>query len=210
MGFFSLEHSKAAYTADFVVYSAAVVVMAGYLAFAGPAGLRLEMLGTAVGGLVLWSVLEYLLHRFLLHGMEPFRSWHAEHHDRPTALIGTPTIFSAGMIAAFVFLPALLLVDAWLAGALTLGVLSGYLAYTFTHHGLHHWRAESSWLKQRKLWHAKHHHHAARPGCYGVTSSFWDHVFRSTRPQRAATPAASSAMASVVTPTGFVNTVSAE
>ena len=184
MGLFTLEHSRAAYRADFVVYSSAVALMAGGLLFRGPGALRPRMLAAVLCGLIAWSLLEYLLHRFLLHGMAPFRDWHARHHDRPAALIGTPTVFSAALIAAFVFLPALSLLGAWPAAAFTLGVLAGYLAYASTHHALHHWRAESAWLRQRKLGHARHHHPAERPGCYGVTTAFWDHVFRSTRPQR--------------------------
>ncbi len=184
MGLFTLEHSSGAYRADFVIYASAVAAMAVVLMVGGPSALRWPMAGLALAGLAVWGMLEYLLHRFVLHGLEPFRSWHAEHHERPTALIGTPTLFSAALIGTFVFLPALLVGSPWTAGAFTLGILGGYLAYGCTHHGLHHWRAESAWLKRRKLWHARHHHHATRPGCYGVTTSFWDHVFRSTGPQR--------------------------
>lgn len=48
------------------------------------------------------------------------------------------------------------------------------------HHASHHWRADSGWLKQRKCWHALHHHHTERPVCFGVTTSFWDRVFGTT------------------------------
>jgi hypothetical protein len=61
-------------------------------------------------------------------------------------------------------------------------VLGGYLGYAFTHHATHHWRVDNGWSIRRKRWHAQHHH-AAQPGCYGVTSAFWDPVFGSAAPR---------------------------
>ena len=184
MQFFTLEHSKAAYRADFLLYGTAVLLLTFYLLVAIPQGQRLEMLIFTLMGLASWSAVEYALHRFVLHGVQPFRRWHGEHHQRPTALICAPTVMSATLIATLVFLPALLLGDLWRACALTLGLLTGYLAYAITHHAIHHWRPDSAWLKRRKRWHALHHQ-TQEPVCYGVTSGFWDYVFGSTvRPRK--------------------------
>ena len=183
MGLFTLEHSRAAYRADFALYGMAVSGLAAFLVAAGPQEHWLQMTALAFTGLAAWSVIEYALHRFVLHGLQPFRRWHAQHHERPTALICAPTLLSATLIATLVFLPTLLLGGLWRACALTLGVLAGYLAYASMHHATHHWRADHAWLKQRKRWHALHHHHehhdGGPPGCYGVTSAFWDHVLGS-------------------------------
>ncbi|OIQ73314.1 fatty acid hydroxylase superfamily protein [mine drainage metagenome] len=130
-------------------------------------------------GLGGWTAIEYVLHRFVLHGLQPFRRWHLEHHRRPAALICTPTILSATLIVVLVFLPSLLLGNLWNACALTFGLLTGYLGYAITHHAVHHWHVDNAWLKKRKRWHALHHH-SEQAGCYGVTSSFWDLVFGST------------------------------
>lgn len=85
------------------------------------------------------------------------------------------------LIAVLVFLPSLILTgnlqQAW---ALTLGVVIGYLSYSVMHHAIHYWRADNAWLKQRKRWHAQHHSNIEQPACFGVTSGFWDHVFKST------------------------------
>ena len=178
MGLFSLEHSKAAYRADFALYGAAVVALAAFLVAGGPRGGH-WIVTYALLGLASWTAIEYVLHRFILHGLQPFQRWHVEHHRRPMALIGAPTILSAALIGALVFAPALMLGGLWRGGAFTLGVLTGYLAYGITHHAAHHWRADNAWLKQRKRWHARHHH-SLQPGCYGVTTTLWDHVFRST------------------------------
>ena len=178
---FSLEHSRAAYFADFAFYAGAVLVLTTALLAGCPRAQWLEMAGLTLAGLVSWSAIEYILHRFVLHGLQPFKSWHAVHHQRPTALICTPTALSALLLALLVFLPALLLGSLWRACAVTLGVLAGYLAYTVTHHATHHWRGESAWLMRRKQWHAQHHHHTTQPGFFGVTSGFWDGIFGSGR-----------------------------
>jgi sterol desaturase/sphingolipid hydroxylase (fatty acid hydroxylase superfamily) len=179
MGLFAMEHGKAAYQADFALYGVAVAALATFLFTFGPHALRLESLALVCVGLVSWTAIEYLLHRFVLHGLAPFKGWHEEHHQRPTALICAPTILSASLILALVFLPVLALGGIWNACALTLGMLTGYLLYAITHHATHHWPAESAWLKRRKRWHALHHHDAGRLGGFGVTSALWDHVFGS-------------------------------
>ena len=185
---FRLEHGKRAYCADFASYGVAVIGMTALLLMAGPREQRWSLALFAGSGLMGWTLIEYLLHRFVLHGLQPFQGWHAAHHDRPTALICTPTVFSAGLFAVLVWLPAILLLGRWPALALTLGVLSGYLAYTVTHHLTHHRRPRNSWLAQRKRWHAAHHqaHHARQPVCFGVTTGLWDRVFGSANALAAA------------------------
>jgi cyclopropane-fatty-acyl-phospholipid synthase len=177
---FSFEQSKAAYRADFALYGIALVVLTGALLFGGPRGQWGEIGGVVVAGLAGWTLIEYLMHRFVFHGLQPFRRLHALHHERPSALICTPTILSATVIGVLVFLPAALSVDLWFACALTLGVLAGYTAYGVAHHAAHHWRANNRWLVHHKRRHALHHR-VGRRGWYGVTSGFWDHVFGSNR-----------------------------
>ena len=183
MGLFAMEHSKVAYRADFALYGLAVAALATFLFVASPRSLGPESLALVVLGLGSWTVIEYLLHRFVLHGFAPFKRWHEEHHQRPTALICAPTVLSASLILVLVFLPVLALGGIWKACALTLGMVTGYLFYAVTHHAIHHWPADSAWLKRRKRWHALHHHAAGRPGRFGVTSAFWDHVFGSAKPR---------------------------
>lgn len=183
MQLFVLEHSKFAYYADFVFYAMTSLALAVLLMIAGPQAQRLLISAYALIGLGSWTFIEYMLHRFVLHGLPPFSQWHAAHHSRPTALICAPTIFSASLIMALIFIPALLLVGFWLAVAFTFGVLVGYLTYAVVHHAIHHWHVDSAWLKRRKHCHALHH--AAHGSSakilshYGVTSGFWDYVFGS-------------------------------
>ncbi|MGA8862905.1 MAG: sterol desaturase family protein [Gallionella sp.] len=179
MHIFTLEHSKAAYRADLALYGIIEAGLVASLIAGAPRGLGKELAVLAVAGLAGWTAIEYGMHRFLLHGVQPFKSWHEEHHLRPKAIIFTPTILSLAWQFALIYIPALLIGGPWRAAALTFGVLAGYLSYTITHHAVHHWHADSTWLKRRKRWHALHHHRTGKLGCYGVTTGFWDRLFGS-------------------------------
>ena len=174
---FAIEHSPARHRADFIAYAVAIAALAAWLSWRAPAGLDWPLLGFALSGVVIWSALEYGLHRFVLHGLQPFARWHGEHHRRPAALIGTPTLVSAPLFGLLVALPAVGVFGPWRGGALLLGVLAGYLAYATAHHALHHGKLSSPWWQARKFAHARHHH-LLQPCCFGVTSGFWDGVFR--------------------------------
>jgi cyclopropane-fatty-acyl-phospholipid synthase len=134
-------------------------------------------------GLCSWTVLEYGFHRFVLHGMQPFARLHGLHHERPMALICTPTAVSAALITGLVFLPLWYFGNLWLACAITLGVVTGYWAYSLMHHATHHWPSKSAWLKERKRLHAIHHH-SVEACCFGVTTAFWDRVFGTLKPNK--------------------------
>lgn len=177
MRLFTIEHSRTAYIADFCLYGLCVLALALLLAFHSPVTQRLSTALFAVIGLMSWSLLEYALHRVVLHEWPLFKVWHAAHHERPTALICTPTVLSATLIGGLIFIPSLLTLGLWHAIALTFGVLTGYLAYAITHHGIHHWHTDLEWLKHRKYRHALHHRPNGPHACYGVTSSLWDRVF---------------------------------
>ncbi|MHB1993458.1 sterol desaturase family protein [Metallibacterium scheffleri] len=175
----SIEHSKVVYFADFAFYFAAVVLLLGILARFAPRQALPGVVLAVVGGVVCWSLVEYLMHRVIFHGIEPFQRMHGEHHRRPQALIATPTALSAVFILLLVWLPATLLGGVWLGLGATLGMTAGYFAYGLVHHALHHWRSRGAWMRRRKRLHALHHHAAQQN--YGVTTSLWDHVFRSYR-----------------------------
>lgn len=178
MGLLSLEHGKRAYAADFALYAVAAASLAGWLVFGAPKGHGLAIVCDVTLGVAAWTLIEYVVHRYVLHGLQPFKRWHAEHHLRPRALICSPTIVTAPLFVLLVFLPVLWLCGIWQGSALSLGLLAGYLAYGLIHHATHHWQMPGAWLAQRKRWHALHHH-LAQPVCFGVTSSFWDLVFGS-------------------------------
>lgn len=176
MGAFKFEQHPAMYFADFVLYPLVIVGgMAVLIEYAhGSVG---ALLAAAVLGFLAWSLVEYALHRFVLHGLPPFKHWHETHHERPFALIGSSTPVSMTAFAALVFWPLSAVNGPWIALAATLGMTLGYLLYVIVHHATHHWRARpGSWMQARKRDHARHHRPGAE-GWYGVTTPFWDRVF---------------------------------
>jgi len=176
-----MEHSRLAYGIDFMAYGVAIVGLALFLLVQSPPTQWLALIALVLVGLVSWTLIEYLLHRFVLHGVEPFRRWHVAHHQHPKVLIFTPTVMGAVMMFLLIFIPAFGVLDLRRASSLFLGVLIGYFSYSVIHHAMHHGKYNSPWLKQRKHWHALHHRKLDKPGYYGVTNSFWDRVFGSAQ-----------------------------
>lgn len=186
MSLFALEHSEVAYRLDLAFFGAASVALGALLFLAGPPARLIQSIACAALGLASWTFIEYGVHRFILHGMKPFSAWHARHHRRPTARIYSPTFVSVILIAALIYVPAWIAWGRWPACALTFGVVSGDFGYALTHHAVHQCGAErGGWLWRRRRWHGLHHAAlygpAGRPGYYGVTSPFWDCVFRTAR-----------------------------
>lgn len=182
MSLFSMDQSPAAYRADFALYAVLVLALLGlslWQAAPRPAGWMAGLLA----GMALWSLIEYLVHRFVLHGLQPFKRLHAVHHARPRALYGLPTLISLPLFACLVFAPLLFLLGLALALPLMAGVLCGYLFYGLAHHMVHQglppaWPGQA-WQLRRQRWHARHH--GGHAGCYGVSSSFWDQVLGTGR-----------------------------
>jgi cyclopropane-fatty-acyl-phospholipid synthase len=99
----------------------------------------LSLMGYVFFGALFWTPIEYVLHRFVLHGLPTFKTWHQLHHDRPFALIYTPTQFIVVAFLVLVYMPLWVLPSTWIAVALTLGLIGGYLLYSTAHHAMHHW-----------------------------------------------------------------------
>ncbi|MDR3370883.1 sterol desaturase family protein [Rhodoferax sp.] len=173
----AIEHTRLAYYADFAIYLLAVLLLPGLLWHYSPMAVRAYLPLAGLAGLLMWTLIEYAMHRFVFHGMEPFQSLHAEHHRRPLALIATPTLVSVTLIAVLVWLPATLTGGFWLGSGAALGVTLGYFIYGVIHHGVHHWRVKNAWMRHCKRQHAIHHHNPRIN--YGVTMLWWDRTFGS-------------------------------
>jgi sterol desaturase/sphingolipid hydroxylase (fatty acid hydroxylase superfamily) len=136
-------------------------------------------------GAMLVTFLEYLLHRFLLHGVRArvfFVEIHRRHHAFPNELL----------YAAVPLPTSLLLLGASAAAvygvsgsreaslAVALGLVVGYLFHELTHYRIHHAKPRTvigRWLTDN---HLLHHHRDPRHN-YGFSTSLWDHVLRSYR-----------------------------
>ncbi len=134
-----------------------------------------------IAGLVTWTLLEYLLHRFAFHAPTRFLGRrHVAHHadvatrrltpaaPLPVALVSAAAIFASHRLAGR-------------AGLLFIaGLLAGYLAYELIHYAVHYWRLESGWFRALKRYHLSHHFQSARVR-FGVSSPLWDLVFGTYR-----------------------------
>lgn len=137
------------------------------------------------GGVAAWTLVEYLLHRYVFHWTrvrEPFRSLasglHIAHHrSAETAhLILTPPVVSLSFGLAIY---GVLSVATWSlarGGLMEAGLLLGYLAYEWIHFGVHRSKVPGSLLRRLQRHHFQHHDRHPR-GCFGVTSPFWDWMF---------------------------------
>ena len=170
-----MQLSRRVYFADFVVYPLLVTALtASGLSMADRPSV---WLASGMAGVAAWTLIEYLLHRYVFHHLPIIERMHEDHHADPRGLIGSPVWLSL-MIYALGLFPALwLALGANLASAVGAGLVAGYLWYLVVHHAVHHWAIdERSWLYGARIRHLMHHYRSDECS-FGVTTGFWDYVF---------------------------------
>lgn len=173
--------SKTGYYADFVIYGAILATATVATAWYDSAYEMSLWLFAAAVGATFWTLTEYVIHRFVLHQIQPFAAMHGAHHDAPLAFVGTPTWLSLSVILGAVFLPAWAFGSFNTASGLAAGMMAGFFWYGVVHHAIHYRkpRALAVRLLMASRRHAQHHY-SGEAGNFGVTTSFWDHVFGTT------------------------------
>lgn len=141
-------------------------------------------LSLAAAGLFVWTFSEYWLHRELFHWV-PRASWgprfhflmHGVHHDYVDdhLRLVMPPAAALGLGALFFGLWWTLL-GSW-AFPFFAGKVAGYIAYDMTHYYVHHGKVRGTWFKRLRAHHMNHHHNKDGRK-YGVSTTLWDHVFR--------------------------------
>jgi sterol desaturase/sphingolipid hydroxylase (fatty acid hydroxylase superfamily) len=136
-------------------------------------------------GIFMWTFTEYTLHRFVFHyqpkskiGQRIHFITHGVHHDYPNdskRLVMVPAI-SLPLCAIFYTLFYLILGQSLVDGFFV-GYLVGYLFYDISHYALHHFNFKSKFWLELKQHHMRHHYVEPENG-FGVSTKFWDHVFR--------------------------------
>lgn len=143
-----------------------------------------NVLSTLCTGMLLWSFLEYTLHRFLFH-VKTTTYWgntfhyllHGCHHKHP--MDGYRLVFPPAFTALFcAFFWSILRVACPYTAAPSVfgGGLLGYVIYDVTHYCLHHGAPVGLFFKKLKRYHLNHHFKVQTDG-FGITSSLWDRVF---------------------------------
>lgn len=137
-----------------------------------------------LAGLIVFSFIEYVFHRWIFHGPDSmFQRGHAAHHRDPRGYDALPFFLPAtlllGLLAVFwSILPG------WSACLLSGAIGCGYVAYGLSHFTIHAVRFRQPWLLRWAARHHIHHHHPDRN--FGVTTALWDHVLGTCyRPRRA-------------------------
>lgn len=136
-------------------------------------------------GMVFWTLVEYILHRFLFHIPQTNRIFkavyfysHGIHHDAPrdaTRLVMPPGA-SIPLAIGFFFL------FRWLIPTYHLpflaGFITGYMIYDFLHFSVHFFQFDNAYFKMIRRNHMMHHYRAPLKN-FGFTSPVWDKVGRS-------------------------------
>jgi sterol desaturase/sphingolipid hydroxylase (fatty acid hydroxylase superfamily) len=164
------------------MYLPLIIGMPAYAAYSlhAPAG-RIAL--SFLSGIFFWTLFEYLMHRFAFHMIsESPRAqkfiyvMHGNHHHYPRDRdrLFMPPLPSLILSSAILGITYLLLRN----GALAFfpGFMLGYLLYASMHYAIHAWNPPFKWMKP--LWRNHHlHHYKNEEKGFGVSSTFWDHVF---------------------------------
>lgn len=136
-------------------------------------------------GLLLWGLMEYVLHRFVFHH-EPTTNWgnvfhfllHGIHHMTPndSQRLTFPPAFSV-TIAFFIYF-ALSASHMPVFRGVFAGIVTGYLLYDVLHFTFHHGGIliRIPYFTHMKMRHLRHHYKASNTN-FGVTSPLFDVLF---------------------------------
>lgn len=140
--------------------------------------------GFGLFGILVWTLTEYLLHRFIFHfepgnkiGQKLHFIFHGVHHDYPndTKRLVMPPSVSVPLAALFYFLFSLLLNENFVP-SFFVGFLVGYLIYDMTHYAVHHLTLHDKLFLILKKHHMKHHYKDKSKG-FGVSQQIWDYIW---------------------------------
>ena len=147
-------------------------------------------LGLFLAGVLLTTLIEYTLHRWLFH-FEPknegqrmqvflLHGYHHEFMNDPMRLVLPPIgIWPVAAIIAGVWY--LVFGAYWFP--IFGGTCAGYIAYDWTHYYTHHGNPKGGIGRWIKRYHMLHHHDSPNHR-YGITSPLWDFVFGTFLPLR--------------------------
>lgn len=135
-------------------------------------------------GLLLWTITEYTLHRFVFHWNAKSRAgkyfvflFHGLHHDDPqdpTRLVMPPV--PAILIVSLLWALFSLVFPAQFIDVIMAFFLIGYLCYDYIHYATHHFAMTSRVGRYLRKYHLQHHY-SSEASKYGVSSPLWDYIF---------------------------------
>ena len=143
------------------------------------------IIALAASGLLLWTLCEYLLHRWVFHWMDETPRGrrihflvHGVHHDFPNDKDRLVMPLGVSIPLGVIFFVAFyVLFGVDVAEPLFAGLVVGYLIYDSTHYAVHHFKPTTRVGRLVRRHHMLHHH-MDHDGGFGVSSPLWDLVFR--------------------------------
>ena len=146
-------------------------------------------------GLPVWSLVEYLFHRFVLHGRfapgkgiirkflhERLDPLHWEHHARPFDGHHINGELRDLLPLFFVAAPISFIAPIYTLPVLLAGVVQCYVIEEWVHHSVHFYNFRSPYFRYIKRHHYYHHSPKGMEQGYGLTNGFWDIVFKTRYP----------------------------
>jgi hypothetical protein len=128
-------------------------------------------------GVFTWTLLEYVIHRFLFHfdlaSSNPLVIathflLHGQHHKFPCdpyRLVFPPV---PAVIALLLFKALFILLPNPYHDALIAGIVYGYILYDLTHYYIHHGKPSLSYFKRLKAAHTHHHYKDSTSGVHDI------------------------------------------
>lgn len=133
-------------------------------------------------GVVLWTLVEYVMHRYVFHFINESKlvqrfhyTFHGVHHEYPRdeERVFMPPV--PGILISSMYFGLFFLLAGKYAFLLTAGLITGYSIYSYIHWGIHKFNAPKV---LQPLWtHHLVHHYQQPDKAFGVTNRFWDRVF---------------------------------
>jgi hypothetical protein len=141
-----------------------------------------------VGGWISWTFIEYIIHRFWMHGKNklslPTAKKHIYHHTHPGEIAVTFWHRSGLLAIAIVLMFYSIQWNSYFT--LFAGFYTGFAGFYFMHFFLH-----QKWSLKifRRLMEYHIYHHCKYPDrCHGISVTWWDRFFNTAPPKDAVIP----------------------
>ena len=181
--------TKSTPTSTILTYGAVIVLLV-YYSLSNQFTTIASTIQLYLFGVFFWTFAEYMMHRYVFHfiheskiGQKIHYALHGSHHEYPndSQRLFMPPV--PGIVFILVFGTIFYLFLGSYSLVFLAGFVNGYLMYSFIHYSTHTIRRPSRFL--RPLWYYHHLHHFKYPDkVFGVSSPFWDYVFRTMPPKK--------------------------
>jgi sterol desaturase/sphingolipid hydroxylase (fatty acid hydroxylase superfamily) len=136
-------------------------------------------------GVIAWTFLEYVIHRWLGHDSRtrpnPFAAEHVRHHSQGNYFAPSwKKALSAVLFTAVLIGPSIALAGVPAGSSFVAGLIAMYIAYEVVHRRDHTHPGRGSYMQFIRRHHFYHHFTDPRFN-HGVTTPFWDWAFGTLR-----------------------------